>query len=220
MYNLACSLCFGHRSEASKITFGGAAAPARPWRRLTQTFGYFISAASIAGCALASPYNPAGLSEGQLSRISDICQSAMGLSPNEPPILGPGDPRLADGENHYQGCIAALSDSVSRVGEAYGAVRADQDCRARGFAEGTPGLAECVLRSERTEASVRPMSATPVSDEEAVAPGSFYRARPHEETQRVELACARLGLNPVGEPFDDCVKEMKDTFFAIDNPQN
>jgi hypothetical protein len=179
-----------------------------------------VAAAGLGGCASAQPYNPAGLDGAQLGRVEGVCQSVMGLWANEPPIPGPGDPRLDPLENHYQGCVASLSGSLRSVDQSYGLAQADRDCRGRGLASGGPDLAQCVLETQRAGA-LRAPTMTAVSDERVqVAPRSFYSAGPHEESRREEMACARLGLNPVDLAFDNCVKDLKDTFYAIDNPQN
>jgi hypothetical protein len=181
-----------------------------------------ISMIGVAGCASAQPYNPSGLPSGQLSQVAGICQSTMGLSPSEPPrpVWGAAtNPDLTGGENYYEGCIASLSDYQKAVNDGYAAVDADRDCRGQGYVSGTPGLAECVLRTERTARPVdRAAGATPVSQPAPV--GSYYSAGNRDENQRIEMACARLGLNPTYAAFAGCVKNMKDTFYSIDNPQN
>jgi hypothetical protein len=188
-----------------------------------------IVGASIASCASAAPFNPAGLSGDQLSRVADICQSVMGLHASEPPsgVWGAAvDPRLEPGENHYQGCIASLSNSLRSAGDARGLMRVDDGCRAKGFGSDSPELAECVLQSRQTRSpssdfGSQTFAATPVHDAPGRgAVGSFFSARPHEATRREQLACARLGLNPAYASFDSCVKDMDDTFYAIENPRD
>lgn len=48
--------------------------------------------------------------------------------------------------------------------------------------------------------------------------GSFFYAAPHETLHREQTACALLGLDPFGDEFGRCVKNLNTTFFAIDNP--
>ena len=203
------------RGVSSKLGECGRPVGAVLAAALTAAFGF-----GLAGCASAQAYNPSGLDGAQLGRVQSICRSDMGLWADEPPIPNPGDPRLDPLENHYQGCVASLSQSLRSVAASQGLAQADHDCRARGLADGSPDLAECVLDGERRGAASG-MTAIPVSDEAArVAPRSFYTAAPHEEARREELACARLGLNPAGAAFDDCVTNLRDTLYAIDNPQN
>jgi hypothetical protein len=188
-----------------------------------------IAASTLAGGASASPYNPGGLESGQLGQIAGICRSVMGLHPSEPPrpVWGAAtNPDLTGGENYYQGCIASLSTAQQRINTAYVALRADADCRARGMSADRASEAQCVLRTERAQPHAdgtgRPGTLrTPVSDAaDGAGPArSFYDASWPEKTRREEAACASLGLNPAYTPFGDCVKDMKDTFYSIANPQ-
>jgi hypothetical protein len=179
-----------------------------------------FAATSIAGCASAAPYNPSGLDGAQLSRASDICQGIMGLSPHDPPrpVYGAADnPDLTDGENYYQGCVASLSAATGRGDFAQAQIQADADCHAKGYQSGSPELAQCVLNGERNQ---RVSGASYAAFRPAPRSGrSYYDAGPSERHRMVEQACAQLGLNPVGGAFDNCVKDMTDTFFSIDNPR-
>jgi hypothetical protein len=188
---------------------------------MTAALACAVSMLGAAGCASAQPYNPGSLPSGQLSRVADICQSTVGLSPSEPPrpVWGAAtNPDLSGGENYYQGCVASLSDYQQAVNQGFTAVAADRDCRAQGYASATPALAECVLRTERTAPpSDRLAGPTPVS--ESASPGSYYSASHRDQNRRIETACAQLGLNPAYSAFASCVKNMKDTFYSIDNPR-
>lgn len=188
-----------------------------------------VAATLVAGCATAAPYNPKDLEAVQLDRVSQICQVAMGLSPSEPPsgVWGAAqDPHLDPGENHYEGCIASLSESLQSMNSRQALAGADANCRAQGYGQDTPGLAECVLNSQgqrRASAGVadqaayaRPSAAGLVG----VKANSFYTARPHEVSLRERQACAQLGLNPLYGAFDNCVSNMDWTFYWIDNPHN
>lgn len=182
----------------------------------------FLAGAGAAGCASSSPFNPAGLDESHLGQVDNICQSQLGLSPDEQAIYGPGTPGLdTDTENHYQGCIASLSRTLQGSNDASASVRANQDCEARGLPSGSPALAQCVLASER--AGAPPMADHPaefVTLARTARPGSYYSATPRHQRLMEENACATLGMNPVGEAFDACVKSLQDTFYSIDNPIN
>ena len=188
-----------------------------------------VLAALLAGAAtqaVAAPYNPRDLSAPQLARINEFCQNTMGLSPREPPsgVWGAAqDPHLDPGENHYQGCAASLSEALGGVNKARVAVQADADCRARGLLDGTPGLADCVLRSRgQTAARDEPVDepAPPPQAADRGKSGSFFIARAHEIAWREREACAQLGLEPGFPVFQACVAHMNGTFFRIDNPQS
>jgi hypothetical protein len=177
-----------------------------------------IASAGIVRCASAEPYNPQHLDGGRLGRIADICQTTMGLSASEPYSMVWGaaqDPHLDPGENHYQGCIASLSDAAADADAGRATVRADLTCRAQGYRDSTPGLAECVLRSEGEQRTAQPVDDPVLEGRKA---SSFYYASPHTIRQRERLACAEVGLNPVTAAFDNCVSRMDGTFDRIDNP--
>ncbi len=130
------------------------------------------------------------------------------------------------GENHYEGCIASLSESLRSMNSGQLLARADATCRAQGYDENTPGLAECVLQSQgqsRVSPGVVDQAAYARLSPAAMAgvrTNSFYTARPGEVSRRERQACAQLGLNPIYGTFDSCVSNMDWTFYWIDNPHN
>ncbi len=106
----------------------------------------------ISACAAATPaFNPDGLQEAQLSRVEQVCQTVMGLSPAERLVGGNwlGGTHLDYWTSRYRGCVTSLSDSVQSVGDMQAKQQADQACRAKGYADGSPDLALCVLQSAR-----------------------------------------------------------------------
>jgi hypothetical protein len=184
--------------------------------------GITVLAGNAACATTPTAFNPDGLAEAQLSRITEVCQSVLGLSPKE--RLTGGDWSAAGGRldywtSHYRGCVTSLSDSLLQISDAQASGQADRDCRAHGYAGGTPDLALCVLSSKNT------LHSAPTPGESAsttlalpAATGSFFYARPTETRRREEIACAALGLEPPRDEFRGCVKHLDDTFFAIDNP--
>lgn len=185
-----------------------------------------LTSLGMTACATTTrPYNPDHLGDAQVSRIAGICQTTLGLSPKESPVLGVylGSPHLDAQVSHYQACIASLSDSVRHVADAAAADQADQDCRARGLGPGSPALAECVLDrlhddGRSAAAAAAPMAAVTAPDGIRHPVGSFFYASARESRHREELACAQLGLEPPNGHFADCVKLLQDNFYAIDNP--
>lgn len=174
-----------------------------------------VAAAGFAGGAFAGDYGR-GPGAGQRAQLGEICQSTLGLKAWEAPSPvwgGAQDPKLEGGENHYQGCIASLATALNGVAQSHSLVRADADCRARGYAEGSPALAECVLHAPA--AGVEPVA---LVGGEPRAVSSFYTASPGEIARREREACAAVGLNPLDTAFDNCVSDMSDTFDRIDNP--
>jgi len=199
------------------------------WRQAISTWFCAMACASIAGAAAAAPYNPDHLETGEAVRVGEICKNVMGLSPDEPPIWGDaiiGDPHLERGASHYQGCVTVLSDSLQSLETLDLAARADADCRSKGELPNSPGLAECALQSEETTSpsttkSAEALAVTPVAESLRSKPvGSMFFASPGETLRREKFACAALGLEPPYGAFSNCVKDLEDTFYAIDNPVN
>jgi hypothetical protein len=182
-----------------------------------------LAVLSISACAAASPaFNPGGLQEAQLSRVADVCQNVMGLSPSERLVGGEwlGAPRLDYWTSRYRGCVTSLSDSVRSAGELQAKQQADRLCRAKGYADGSPDLAVCVLQTAQQQPPESALSAASQHSSEPVpsASGSLFYASAHERRQREELACAAVGLEPTSGAFTACVSDLQKTFHAIDTP--
>jgi len=182
--------------------------------------------AAVSACAVETPFNPDNLAADQLARVSGICQTVMGLSPDEPLDGGywMNNGRLDYYTSHYRGCIVSLSDSLQNVMDAQMTQEADADCRAKGLEPGSPDLALCVLNSVNSHSpsaarqATIALSATPVSQNLPPASGSFYNASPGETARREQVACAALGFSPSHSAFNSCVKGLSDTFYTIDHP--
>jgi hypothetical protein len=184
-----------------------------------------IAVFGMSACVAATPaFNPDGLQEVQLSRVVDVCQTVMGLSPAERLIGGNwlGDSRLDYWTSRYRGCVTSLSDSVQNVGDAQARQEADRACRAKGYADGSPDLALCVLQSSRQAQVIGNTPQAPARQQGAEklpgASGSLFYASAHERRQREELACAAVGIEPTGAAFKACVNDLQNTFHAIDTP--
>jgi hypothetical protein len=199
----------------------------RSWRLAALLAASVFAGGGVAGCASAADYNPQNLDAAQLGQIARICQSTMGLSPDEAysPIWGAAqDPRLDPGENHYQGCVASLSDALRAESDGMAVARADEQCRAQGYKDGGADLAECVLHWRDTHVASAQQDA-PAAQANLVSQTypqtgarSFYTAWPGEIARREREACAQLGLDPAEAAFDQCVSHMDNTFYRIDNP--
>jgi hypothetical protein len=177
----------------------------------------------VSACAAATPaFNPDGLQEAQLTSVAQVCQAVMGLSPSERLIGGEwlGDSRLDYWTSRYRGCVTSLSDSVQTASESQAKERADHDCRAKGYATGSPDLALCVLQTSRETRSAASAQTVTQSSAESLpaASGSLFYASAHERRRREELACAAVGIEPTADAFKACVNDLQNTFHAIDTP--
>jgi hypothetical protein len=183
--------------------------------------------ASISACAAEQIYNPDNLSSEQFSRVPNICQNVMGLSPKEALSGGYwlGNDRLDYWTSKYRGCIVSLSDSLQSAMDERVTQQAAAGCRTKGFETGSPDLALCELRSVNSRPNSKPVqtaaaTATPVGETLPRASGSFTYASPHETARREQVACTALGFEPAHAAFKSCMKGLSDTFYAIDHPIN
>ncbi len=178
---------------------------------------------SATACAATTPaFNPNGLQEAQLERVASVCQNVMGLSPKEPLVGGYwlGDSQLDYYTSRYRGCVTSLSDSVRTIAEGQANEQADRECRAKGYASGSPDLALCVLQNAKESqaaATAQPPSLQ-TSEPLPSASGSLFYASANTRHRREELACAAVGIEPTGDAFKACVSDLQRTFHAIDTP--
>jgi hypothetical protein len=208
--------------SSSPFEYGSTTA----FARLLRVASCVLSVVVISACA-ATPmaFNPDGLPDAQLSRVAQVCQNVMGLNPSEPLMGGNwlGGPSLPYWTNHYRACITSLSDTLQRRSDLEATREADRECRAKGYADGTPDLALCVLQSKRrTSASNGPQLVTaldgPGAQELPTAGGSFFYASGRETRRREENACAVLGLESADGAFGACVNDLQGIFHSIDTP--
>ncbi len=82
---------------------------------------------------------------------------------------------------------------------------------------------ECTLRTSDSEGfSARDErgDATGQGPEDGRPAKSYFYASPSETHHRMQLSCARLGLDPASGAFADCVAGLQASLFAADNPMN
>jgi hypothetical protein len=79
-----------------------------------------VLGAGVTAQAGMSPFNPDNLSPTRLARVSQVCETVLGLSRNEPLEGGnrTGSGRLDYWTSHYRGCIVSLSDSLQSMDDA------------------------------------------------------------------------------------------------------
>src|SRR5262249_22688289 len=113
----------------------------------------FVLACSAAlwACATtnkSTAYNPEHLTADQAATIGQVCHEIVGYKPGTALVdnAWPGDPDPANQTNGYHGCIATLSRSFLQGVAAKTEADANRTCHAQGLPEGTPALAECVLK--------------------------------------------------------------------------
>jgi hypothetical protein len=179
-----------------------------------------LAAASAVGCATPAANDA---HSGATSRVAEICQNVLGLSPSERPTGGNwlGNDKLDYWTSHYKGCLTSLSDSWQGARDTTVVQQAEDRCRAKGLLPGSPDLALCVLQTANEHPEPAPAQATATASttaEPTAAPGSFYFASAREIAHREQVACAALGLSPAQAEFKGCVQQLRSTFYAIDHP--
>lgn len=107
-----------------------------------------------------------------------------------------------DKDPHYGVCVDSLSSKISEQRRNAKLAQADATCREAGVQPGA-ALALCVL--DHTSANKVPTS-------------SRQGDTAADILQREKIACAKIGLNPAGGSFADCVADMQDGFDKVDAP--
>jgi hypothetical protein len=176
---------------------------------------------SLTACTTVPTYNPVHLQAVQFDRVSSICQTVMGLNPNETLRAGGQfrGPTFDNGTSHYRMCVLSLSESLHDSVDAQLTESTDAACAAKGLATGSSDLALCVLSNRPASGgSTQNSSAAESGDALPQALISYYRASAHDQGQREGLACASLGLDPAQNGFTNCVKRISQALRSIDNP--
>jgi hypothetical protein len=177
-----------------------------------------LAIALVAACATTNPtpYNPEHLNTNQATEIGQICQDVMGFKPTAPAVdnAWPGDPDPGAETNGYRGCIASLSRSLLTSGAARATSAADRACRGEGLTDGSPALAECVLKraqAVRPAAAAQSVSLVVTPFEDGQGPNSWS----HQTERREQQACAQIGLEPAGSQYASCLNGLSDVITAM-----
>jgi hypothetical protein len=109
---------------------------------------------------------------------------------------------LTVGVAEFDACGDSLAQSVLVRNDADLIARTSAHCEREGFEPGTAALAKCVVLSKRTLAQ----SAFPEP------------AGADQQTERMELSCAHLGLYPGSGAFKQCVTNLRNALFFVQNP--
>ena len=163
------------------------------------------SIAGIAGCASAGPYNPSDLAPTQLSQVQQICRSVMGI-----PV----------GIGLSSDCVANLSNSAVALsqGRAHGVAldEARRTCLGKGLTADDPKLAVCELSTASDHAAPTADGAAARIDATDLTPParSYFNASFDEVRRREQMACARLGYDPINRSFAKCVASLDSALFA------
>jgi hypothetical protein len=170
-----------------------AVSPSRVQRLTIAAASWGMLGASLTVCTTIPTYSPDHLQVAQLERVSNICQTVMGLNPNETLQSG-GQFRGPSGDNdtsHYRMCVLSLSESLQVIVDAQLTQSTDAACAAKGLAPGSSELALCVLNrlGDRPASGDSQTSAAAASgDTLPQALTSYYSAFAHDQGQLEGLA--------------------------------
>ena len=188
---------------------------------LTLSSASWVVLGTMTACTTVPTYNPVHLQAAQFERVSSVCQTVMGLNPNETLQAGGQfrGPTADNGTSHYRMCVLSLSESLHDIVDAQLTQSTDAACAAKGLAPGSSDLALCVLGNRPASGDATQTSGV-AENGDALPPAliSYYRASAHAQAQRQGLACASLGLDPAQNGFTNCVKKLSQALHSIDNP--
>lgn len=182
---------------------------------------------SLGACVADRTYNPGRLGPEELGQINGLCRNVMGLSWAEsvgPPwAIGGQNPYLGRWENHFQACVDTLSDSLSTSIRLELSEQSRRVCLAQGLARHGPAYAVCVLHGidvaqASSSAPSAPIRYNAPAQTHKLSIRPFLRISPAEAKHREELACAYLGLDPLGGKFSTCMNEFANNVGNLDRP--
>jgi hypothetical protein len=124
---------------------------------------------------------------------------------------------LPAGVPEFHACGGSLAESMRIQHDAKLTAQADRWCEQQGLSQGTAELAKCVLTFKRTAGRMA-AATTPARFSDAPPPKSYFSMNYSQQDERVELSCAQLGLHPASGAFRQCVIDLKQSIFAIQNP--
>ena len=172
---------------------------------------------AVASCASTRPYNPDHLSPDRLSQVDQVCQAVMSFKPSEALTdnLWPGDPDTPSSTNRHRGCIATLSNALTRAQATRVAKQAEQDCLSQGFVPGRSDLARCVLTVKdrpltTTETRLAALDPKPY----LISTTPRFAGTVPAQVRKEELACADVGIDPNDEAYASCTKGLKDVAWS------
>jgi len=129
----------------------------------------------------------------QVALVDATCTQVMGLR---------------KGEYYYLMCRESLSDTLVAQKEGQDMVAAYEECRQRGFKDGSAAFSTCMLDSGATAAMPQPTTVAYTAAPAAEPGKSFYSIPPRVQFLRERYSCAQLGLLPGSGAFGQCVASL------------
>lgn len=155
------------------------------------------------GCAGLIRQPTYGLQPEGTAMVRQVCSDVMGIRP---------------GFAEFDVCADSLAQSVRMMHEADVISRTSAHCEREGFEPGTVGIARCVVSSKASIAQSGPSGLTMVPVSNGPPERSYWSASVSQQNHRMELSCAHLGLHPGAPGFGQCVANLRNALFFINNP--
>jgi hypothetical protein len=171
--------------------------------RLVKVAVLSVPLLAAAGCSSLLRQPTYGLHPEGTALVRQACSDVMGIRP---------------GFAEFDVCADSLAQSVRLIGEADVISRTNAHCEREGFEPGTVGIAKCVVSSKETIAKSGPSAVTMVPVSNGPPERSYWSASVSQQNHRMELSCAHLGLHPAAPGFSQCVANLRNALFFINNP--
>ena len=166
--------------------------------RFIKAISLSIPAVFAMGCASIHTPQTYGLDTDSAALVRQTCNDVMGLK------VGP----------EYEACGGSLAQTVRVLQDARLTAQGDRECEQRGFAQGTPELAKCVVEYRRAGHFV-PAKVTLPTTADAQPWQSYFSMSDAQRIERAELSCAQLGLHPAWGAFNYCVTDLRQSIVNI-----
>jgi hypothetical protein len=157
---------------------------------------------AAAGCANMSRAPTYGLEPGGAALVRQACTDVMGIR---------------SGFAEFEACADSLSETVRALNDGRLITQASAHCEREGHSSGTVELAKCVVLTKET---LDPDSSglAPLLTSNGPPSRSYWSVSLSQQSQRMELSCAHLGLHPASAGFGKCVANLRNALLMLQNP--
>lgn len=157
----------------------------------------------FAGCANMTRMPTYGLDAGGAALVRQACTDVMGIR---------------RGFAEFDACTDSLAQSVRVLNQGRRISQANAHCERQGFAVGTAELAKCVVLSKERVDQSEAGGLAPMLASEGPPSRSYWSASLSQQSQRMELSCAHLGLHPASPGFGQCVTDLRNALLLLQTP--
>lgn len=157
---------------------------------------------AAAGCANMARVPTYGLEPGGAALVRQTCTDVMGIR---------------SGFAEFEACADSLSETVRALNEGRLITQATEHCEREGLSSGTVELAKCVVL-KKDELQPDSSGLAPLLTSNGPPNRSYWSVSLSQQSQRMELSCAHLGLHPASPGFGKCVANLRNSLLMLQNP--